>query len=235
MENPTEKHELKDVGTKGGIIIPQRRVFLRYAGATALATTLLLSTSCDDDDDDIMTDPATVNLGSGDKGILNYAYALEQLEAAFYAQVVAESLSMFTTSEQQIFQDIKGHEAIHRDFLKAALGSDAIPGLEVDFSKINFKDKNSVLTTARTFEDLGVAAYNGAGQLLQDKNLLLIAGKIVSVEARHAAVIRDLISPGTFADTANAQGLDPALAPSDVLAAAAPFIKTKISASNLPK
>ena len=32
---------------------------------------------------------ADVNLGTGDTGVLNYAYALEQLEAAFYTQVVA--------------------------------------------------------------------------------------------------------------------------------------------------
>lgn len=234
MENPTQKHEQKDAAATSGLIIPQRRMFLRYAGATALATTLLLTTSCDDDDE-MMTDPDAVNLGSGDIGILNYAYALEQLEAAFYTQVVAKSMSMFSAGEQQIMQDLKGHEMIHRDFLKAALGSDAIPALEVDFSKINFMDKNSVLSTAKTFEDLGVAAYNGAGKLLEDPNLLLLAGKIVSVEARHAAVIRDLISNGTFSDSADANGLDPAMMPADVLAAASGFIKTKISANNLPK
>nr|WP_148561813.1 ferritin-like domain-containing protein [Pontibacter korlensis] len=215
----------------------QRRKFFRYAGATAAATTLLLAfTSCNDDDDEMMpTDPETVDLGSGDTGILNYAYALEQLEAAYYAEVVARSLNMFNQTEQQIMQDLKGHEGIHRDFLKAALGSAAIPDLEVDFSAVNFNDKNSILTTARTFEDLGVAAYNGAGKLLEDAGLLTLAGKIVSVEARHAAVIRDLIQNGTFSDTANSQGLDPAMMPTDVLQAAAPFIKTKISANNLPQ
>ncbi len=30
----------------------------------------------------------TVDLGSGDTGILNYAFTLEQLEAAFYTQVI---------------------------------------------------------------------------------------------------------------------------------------------------
>ncbi|MBD1396356.1 ferritin-like domain-containing protein [Pontibacter sp. JH31] len=212
----------------------QRRMFMRYAGATAAVTTLLFATSCDDDDDS-PTDPMAVDLGSGDTGILNYAYALEQLEAAFYAEVVAKSLSMFSQAEQQIMQDIKGHEGIHRDFLKAALGTSAIPNLEVNFSAINFNDKNSILTTARTFEDLGVAAYNGAGKLLENAGFLTLAGKIVSVEARHAAVIRDLISNGTFSDSANEKGLDPAMAPADVLAAAAPFIKTKITANNLPK
>ena len=53
--------------------------------------------------------------------------------------------------------------------------------------------------TARTFEDLGVSAYNGAGQLLTVAANLLTAGKIVSVEARHAAAIRDLLVPNSFA------------------------------------
>ncbi|TPE42806.1 ferritin-like domain-containing protein [Pontibacter mangrovi] len=215
----------------------QRRAFFRYAGATAAATTMILGfSSCDDDNEEMMpVEPDTVDLGSGDTGILNYAYALEQLEAAFYATVVDRSLSMFSQSEQQIMQDLKGHEGIHRDFLKAALGSAAIPDLEVDFSSIDFEDKSNILATASTFEDLGVAAYNGAGQYLENAGFLTLAGKIVSVEARHAAVIRDLISNGTFSDSANNMGLDPAMMPADVLKAAAPFIKTKISANNLPK
>ncbi|WP_299761680.1 ferritin-like domain-containing protein [uncultured Pontibacter sp.] len=237
MEKPTQKQEQQEAKKGSGIVVPQRRMFLRYAGATALATSLLLTTtSCDDDDDGTMTpDPDTVDLGSGDTGILNYAYALEQLEAAFYTQVVAQSLGMFSQSEQQIMQDLKGHENIHRDFLKAALGSAAIPDLEVDFSSVNFNDKANILATAKTFEDLGVAAYNGAGQYLEDAGFLTLAGKIVSVEARHAAVIRDLISNGTFSDSADNKGLDPAMMPADVLQAAAPFIVTKISANNLPK
>ncbi|WP_317168235.1 ferritin-like domain-containing protein [Pontibacter pamirensis] len=227
----------KDGSLKNSLVVPmQRRMFFRYAGATAAATTLLFATSCDEDDDVMPpTDPMAVDLGSGDTGILNYAYALEQLEAAFYNEVVAKSLSMFNQSEQQIMQDLKGHEAIHRDFLQAALGSSAIPDLEVDFSSVNFNDKNSILTTARTFEDLGVAAYNGAGKFLENAGFLTLAGKIVSVEARHAAVIRDLISNGTFSDSADDNGLDPAMMPADVLAAASAFITTKISANNLPK
>lgn len=236
MKDSTQKQEQKDAGAANGLTIPQRRQFLRIAGASALATTLLLTTACSDDDDGMpTTDPNVVDLGTGDTGILNYAYALEQLEAAFYAKVVADSLGLFSNTESRIMQDIAGHEAIHRDFLKAALGSAAIPNLEVDFSAVNFSDKNSILTTARTFEDLGVAAYNGAGKFLDNAGFLTLAGKIVSVEARHAAVIRDLISMGTFADSANNQGLDPAMMPADVLAAADPFIITKISANNLPK
>jgi hypothetical protein len=65
-----------------------------------------------------------------------------------------------------------------------------------------------------------------------------VAGKIVSVEARHAAAIRDALDkdngvraenrPEAFAPDA----LDPALAPSAVLAAADPFIVQNITVIN---
>ncbi|MBX0291082.1 ferritin-like domain-containing protein [Hymenobacter sp. HSC-4F20] len=221
----------------------KRRSFFMYAGATAGATALLLS-GCDDDDDSVTTPSGTVNLGMGDVGVLNYAYALEQLEAAFYAQVVSNSSFSTTFSnadERTALMAIAKHEAIHRDFFKAAItqaaSSQIIPGLNPDFSKVNFSDRNSVLTTAKTFEDLGVAAYNGAGALIQNVTYLGIAGKIVSVEARHAAYIRDLLSNGTFADntTVDTNGLDKAMTVAQVLTAAQPFIKETINGDNVGK
>ena len=134
-----------------------------------------------------------VDLGEGDVGILNYAYALEQLEAAFYTQVTKTPYANMASADTAILTGIRDHEIAHRDFFKAALKKNAIPALEVDFTKIDFNSRDSVLTTARTFEDLGVAAYNGAGQLLEKGEYLLLAGKIVSVEARHATAIRYLI------------------------------------------
>jgi hypothetical protein len=213
-----------------------RRKFLLFT--TTAATAAVIGVSCDKDDEK-MTNTEGVNLGSGDTGILNYAYALEQLEAAFYTQVMASPFSGITAMESEYLRDIRDHEVAHREFFKNALGSNRIPDLEVNFSSINFSSRDSVLATAKAFEDLGVSAYNGAGKLLTSADYLLIAGKIVSVEARHAAVIRELItpSPGTaFAgsDVVNAQGLDLARTPSEVLSIAAPYIKTAINASNLP-
>ena len=182
---------------------------------------------------------ALVSLGSGDVGILNYAYALEQLEAAFYTQVVESGFySGATDQEKRILDDLRQHEVAHRDFFNAAISSvaDPIPGLQVDFSSVDFNSRESVLATAKTFENLGVAAYNGAGKLLENVDYLLIAGKIVSVEARHAAAISDLIDPMStaFVDVVSERGLDRAFMPSEVLAAADPFILTRIDASNLP-
>lgn len=48
-------------------------------------------------------------------------------------------------------RDIRDHEIVHREFFRAALGSNAIPELEYNFSAVNFGDRTSVLTTAQTF------------------------------------------------------------------------------------
>ncbi len=205
-----------------------RRKFLNYAGASA--GLVLLASACGKNNDDM-----GVDLGSGDIGILNYAYALEQLEAAFYIQALTTPYSGMTADEKVFLTDIRDHEIAHREFFKNAIGSMAIPGLEVNFSSINFGSRDSVLGTAKAFEDLGVSAYNGAGYLLKDANFLLLAGKIVSVEARHAALIRELVSANSFlGDQVDAASVNISRTPSEVLAIAGPFINTKINANNLP-
>lgn len=223
-----------------------RRRFLGMAGLIAGAGIGMTSlASCNKDDDNGGSASGGVNLGSGDVGILNYAYALEQLEAAFYAQVVASSASAFNSDEMALLTEIAKHEDGHARFFKAAISAanaTPIQNLTPKFGTIDFSSRTSVLTTAQTFEDLGVAAYNGAGKLIKNAAYLGIAGKIVSVEARHAALIRDLISNGSFANLTslasfgadNANGLDGALAPSQVLAIAGPFITERLNASNLP-
>lgn len=210
-----------------------RRSFLRYAGAGAAAVAVLGATACHKDR--VMVDPVNgSDIGSGDIGILNYAYALEQLEAAFYTQVVATPYSGITNLELTYMTDIRDHEVIHREFFKAALGTSAIKQLTPDFSKINFSSRDNVLATAKAFEDLGVQAYDGAGYLIQNATYLTIAGKIVSVEARHAALIANLINGGSFvsSDQVDANGLNGSKAIADVLPIANAFLKTKVSASS---
>jgi hypothetical protein len=215
--------------------VVSRRKFLGFTGAAA-AVALAVS-ACHKHDDNPSNNGNGINLGSGDTGILNYAYALEQLEAAFYTQVLLTPYSGSSGSaEIALLADIRDHEIAHREFFKNALGSNAIQALEVNFSGIDFTSRTSVLGTAKAFEDLGVAAYNGAGKLITNPAYLTLAGKIVSVEARHAAYIRDLISNGSFSDSTavDADGLDLAKDPATVLATANTFLKTKVSGSNLP-
>jgi hypothetical protein len=217
----------------------KRRSFFMYAGATAGATALVLA-GCSKDSDPVVTNNG-ISLGAGDPGVLNYAYALEQLEAAFYAQVVKTPAADFQAGELAYFTEVAQHEAIHRDFFKAAINRDApgklLQNLTPNFSAIDFTKRTSVLTTAQTFEDLGVAAYNGAGILIKNAAYLVIAGQIVSVEARHAAYIRERLSANTFSASpqVDAQGLDKAMSPMDVIAAAQPFVMEKLDASNVGK
>lgn len=184
-----------------------------------------------------ISDALAADLGQGDVGVLNYAYALEQLEAAFYATVMQHPYAGMRSDERLILSEIGEHETAHAHFLKSALGFSAIPALQVDFSSVNFNSRKSVLTTAKTFEDLGVAAYNGAGRLLTKASHLAAAGSIVSVEARHAATLRDMLQPHSAAfagpDVVNGNGLDQAKMPHAVLAAAKPFIKTPVTAVSL--
>ena len=215
-----------------------RRDFFRKT-SLGLAGVGVLLTACDDDDDGGMA----VDLGSGDVGVLNYAYALEQIEAAFYAQVLSGGYYMSlgaNDEERSVLEALEAHERAHKSFFEAVIPTvgTAIPALEVDFTSIDFSDRASVLGAAQTFEDLGVSAYNGAGRLLTNADYLTLAGKIVSVEARHAAVIRDLLSdaPTAFADdeVVDANGLDVARTPAEVLMAADTFVVTELDASNLP-
>ena len=106
-----------------------------------------------------------------------------------------------TDAEKTILTDIRDHEIIHRWISSkqhwVAGHQRIIPALEVNFSSIDFTKRDAVLGAAKLFEDTGVAAYNGAGNLIKNEAYLLLAGKIVSVEARHASVIRDLLNPKT--------------------------------------
>ncbi|MEW5931322.1 MAG: ferritin-like domain-containing protein [Gemmatimonadota bacterium] len=238
-------------GEQGPSLVPLdqptgRRDFLRWTGAGAAA--VFVAAACDDTEvrtitevtrpDTVVVNPppptfAAVTLNfTNDFGVLNFAFALEQLEAAFYTQVVATPYSGITDAERRVLTDLRDHEVIHRDFLRAALGTNAIGSLTPNFSAVNFSSRDSVLTTARMFEDLGVAAYNGAGQFLTSPALLTVAGKIVSVEARHASAIRDLLNPRSrdFAPRA----FDDAFPPQQVIAAAAPFIRNTVTLTNVP-
>ena len=201
------------VSNQGATLDTGRRNFLKLSGI-GLAMAGLTLVGCNDDDFEDMNGKV-FDLGSGDIGVLNYAYALEQLEADFYTKVVNNFYSGISSVEKQVFTDLYNHEVIHRDFFKAAISgatSNVLPTLEFQYPNVNFNSRDSVLATAKALEDTGVAAYNGAGKYITNAAYLVIAGKIVSVEARHASAIRDLINPGTAAfsgdDVIDSNGLD---------------------------
>jgi rubrerythrin len=173
----------------------KRKSFLNFTALSATTMFLGLESCSKSNNSSGSGTSKLIDVGSGDPGILNFAYALEQLEAAFYTQVNSSFYTNITDEEKTILTDIMNHEIAHRDFFKAALGSAAIATLSFDFSSVNFSDRTSVLMTAKALEDTGVSAYNGAGQYITSPAYLTLTGKIVSVEARHASAIRDLLNP----------------------------------------
>jgi rubrerythrin len=249
------KVTVTEVGTQTAGLA-SRRSFLKATGLTLAGTGLLLA-GCNNDDDSGSNGPSgelpgvrdgKFDLGGGDAGILTYAYALEQLEADFYTRVVNSSTfgTTFNAEERQVLSDLYAHEVLHREFFKVAItaalegtNGELLPDLEFAYASVNFSNRESVLGTAKALEDTGVKAYNGAGRYITTPEYLVIAGKIVSVEARHASAIRSLISPGTasFAgnDIIDSNGLDKAEKPSVVIpqVASLNFIQTAFTAMYL--
>lgn len=220
----------------------QRRQFLQFAGAAALTTAVI---SCKREDFSNTTTPGintdnTIDL-SKDVGLLNYIYALEQLEAAFYIKVTESIPATFSDLEKQYLQEIGQHELTHREFFKRYLGVAGIGILEFDFSAVDFTTRVGVLSTAKTIEDLGVAAYNGVIAKAQDLATIVLAGQISSIEARHAAWFRNMVSANSASDlndlvslgAVSANGLDVSLPPAKVLEQVSKFIKTKLNIINL--
>ncbi len=125
---------------------------------------------------------------SQDVQILNFALLLEYLESTFYSEAVSGgALSGEAATFAKVVRD---HENAHVAFLKKALGAKAIAKPTFDF-KGTTMDEQKFVATAIALEDVGVGAYNGQGQNLT-KPTLAAAATIVSVEARHAAWIRDI-------------------------------------------
>ncbi|WP_411277567.1 ferritin-like domain-containing protein [Gaiella sp.] len=125
---------------------------------------------------------------SQDVDILNFALTLEYLEAEFYIQAVAGGA--LSGELLKFAKVVKAHEVAHVAFLKGALGAKAIAKPTFDF-KGTTDDPAKFQATSIVLEDTGVAAYNGQGTRVTRK-LLAAAASVVSVEARHAAWIRDI-------------------------------------------
>ena len=123
-----------------------------------------------------------------DVEILNYALLLEYLESTFYTEAVANNT--LTGGLLEFARTVRDHELAHVEYLAKALGSKAIGKPTFDFGD-TVKNPNMFLATAVVLEDTGVTAYDGQGTRLTKKTLAA-AATIASVEARHAAWVRQI-------------------------------------------
>ncbi|KAH8921273.1 hypothetical protein BT69DRAFT_1264685 [Atractiella rhizophila] len=164
--------------------------------------------------------------------VLNFANTLERLETEFYKQ----GLETFSLSDMvkaglteaqatiiiQTLQTQRDDEATHSKVLEStikALGGKVNTACNFDFSSV-LTDPATFLVTARALEMVGVSAYSGGAQLVQNPSILTAAASILSIEARHSS-LTNLFAGGN----AVPQAFDIPLTPNSVLALALGFLK----------
>jgi hypothetical protein len=151
-----------------------------------------------------------------DVAILNYALTLEYLETEFYA--LARRNAGLSGATAEFARVAGGHEAAHVTAIKGVLKSAAVAKPTFNFGAIT-ESQGAFQKAAIAIEDLGVSAYAGQGPRLKQLPVIRAALSIHSVEARHAAWIRQIVgqnpAPNAF---------DPARSMSQVLAVAGGYI-----------
>lgn len=136
--------------------------------------------------------------------VLNFALALEYLEYNYYNRALNSSIVFPNAASRTAIETIRNHERAHVDLLKGALnitGADAYVEADFDFTGAAtfgnafadvFSNYATFLKVAIAFEDTGVRAYKGQAGVLKQNAVLTTALQIHSVEARHAAHVRQM-------------------------------------------
>ena len=176
-----------------------RRQFLKIGGLDVVGAGLFIA--CSNGNDGYMppvTPPpnSIFDLGSGDLDVLNYAYALEQLEADFYTledefyDLTLQSGVLPSGRPGTVYIQISKHEQANVDFLIAGLedaGVTPVSKPTFDFTAGGAFDP---------FNENGIGQETAYAQLLAVVQLgspfLTAALQIHSVEALHASEIRRL-------------------------------------------
>ncbi|HVX43342.1 MAG TPA: ferritin-like domain-containing protein [Mycobacteriales bacterium] len=128
-----------------------------------------------------------------DVDVLNYALTLEYLEAAFYEQ--GNAANLLSGEEKARLAKIQTDEEAHVTAITQTiqkLGGSPVAKPTVDFGD-SFDSRDKYLMTSHTFENVGVGAYLGAAGFIKDKTILQAAAGIFGVEARHAAIVGNLL------------------------------------------
>lgn len=176
--------------------------------------------------------PYATGAAAVDAEILQYALTLEHLEAKFYSEALGKfsdedfKAAGYPAAVRQRIGEIAVEEATHVTTLETVLSAGGVTPTEICQYKFPYTDIPSFLGLSRILENVGVGAYLYKSQFINNKEYLIAAASILSVEARHQAVVSTFVGqdgiPGPF---------DTPLTGSEVFSLATPFI-TSCPASN---
>jgi rubrerythrin len=221
MVRPTDAD---DDGTDndGGVFETSRRKLLAGGVGLAAMSAVPFSASAEraaDGTEDVETQQVN------DVEVLNYALTLEHLENEFYL----EQLEKFNERDFQrsdlldefgfgvrftardYLRTIQEHEQAHVDFLAGAIedagGTPVSAASEYNFAaplgKSEIETVTEFATVAQALEATGVDAYAGAAPNIQNAAYVPPALSIHSVEANHAAYLRNLNGGTPFPNAFN--------------------------------
>ncbi|MDQ3693240.1 MAG: ferritin-like domain-containing protein [Chloroflexota bacterium] len=160
-----------------------------------------------------------------DIAVLNYALTLEHLEFKFYRRGLARfdstDFAGYDSDVRPNLVDIRDHELEHVEALTATirdLGGKPVKAADCYNFEDAFEDVDAFVETAQALEDTGVSAYTGALAKISSADLQTVGATIATVEARHAAYLRDVNGNDPFP-----RAFDTPLSKGEVLDIAAPF------------
>jgi len=186
---------------------------------------------------------------ANDLTILGFALTLELLEATFYTQGLMHFTSADFASSAVIrnltsssgadnpppagdvntglaqdvyayFSLIRDHEQQHVRTIRQTIQKlGGTPPPTAPTFKISYSNVDDFLTTAALLETTGVAAYNGALNVLYNPAVVTAAATIATVEGRHSAYVNRVLGQNAFPNA-----FDLGKSAAEILAVVGPFL-----------
>ena len=136
---------------------------------------------------------------SGDLDVVRFALQMEQLEAAYFAQIVGahQKRAYLPARQFELTQQIATAKAAHVAALEAVLSgaNQSVPDAPAfQFPAEAFLSPITGAWLGYTLEEIGIGAYLGAVGSIQSDEIRRAAASIYGVKAQHAAILRTFAS-----------------------------------------